>query len=144
MAPVIQAMPHGFFDIWISNQHPGVVPNYLKSLGLDIPYREVLRQSSHIPNLLSGLVWAAKMFFVFAFRFIRNRGQIRGIVVHGDTATCAIAAVAARIAGLKLAHVEAGLRTGNLLRPFPEELCRFVSDLSAHINYAPSKIGSKT
>lgn len=58
-------------------------------------------------------------------------------LVHGDTASTLFGAVAARLGGLRVAHIEAGLRSSRLLEPFPEEIVRrLVSRLSSW-HFAP-------
>lgn len=58
-------------------------------------------------------------------------------LVHGDTASTLFGALAMRLAGIPVAHVEAGLRSPRLLDPFPEEgIRRLVSGLS-QVHYAP-------
>lgn len=61
------------------------------------------------------------------------------IIVHGDTTTCMAATLAAFYAGVKIAHVEAGLRTGNLRAPFPEEANRIITDQLADALFAPTE-----
>jgi UDP-N-acetylglucosamine 2-epimerase len=63
------------------------------------------------------------------------------VLVQGDTTTTAAAALAASLAGLKVAHVEAGLRTGDRRRPFPEELNRRVVGAVADLHLAPTPRG---
>ena len=46
------------------------------------------------------------------------------VLVHGDTTTCFTTALAAFYEGIPVGHVEAGLRTGDLRAPFPEEANR--------------------
>ncbi|TAG22786.1 MAG: UDP-N-acetylglucosamine 2-epimerase (non-hydrolyzing) [Cytophagia bacterium] len=60
------------------------------------------------------------------------------ILVHGDTTTCMAASLAAFYAGIKVGHVEAGLRTGNLQSPFPEEANRLITDRLANYYFAPT------
>jgi UDP-N-acetylglucosamine 2-epimerase (non-hydrolysing) len=60
------------------------------------------------------------------------------LLVQGDTTTAMCAAVAAFHRGVQVGHVEAGLRTGDLERPFPEEMNRRVVDLVAHAYFAPT------
>ena len=60
------------------------------------------------------------------------------ILVHGDTTTCMAASLAAFYAGIKIGHVEAGLRTGNLQSPFPEEANRLITDRLASYYFAPT------
>lgn len=59
------------------------------------------------------------------------------VLVHGDTLSTLLGALAGRLAGLRVAHVEAGLRSFHLLHPFPEELTRLLTFRLADIAYAP-------
>lgn len=61
------------------------------------------------------------------------------VVVHGDTTTSSISAWAAFHRGIKVAHVEAGLRTYDLKSPFPEELNRQITDRIASLHFAPTE-----
>jgi UDP-N-acetylglucosamine 2-epimerase (non-hydrolysing) len=58
------------------------------------------------------------------------------VVVHGDTTTALCGALAAFYAGIPVAHVEAGLRTGDLRQPFPEEMNRVVVGRLARLHLA--------
>jgi len=60
------------------------------------------------------------------------------VVVQGDTTTAFAAAVAAFYGGVKVAHVEAGLRTGRLDAPFPEEFNRRAAAVAATLHLAPT------
>jgi UDP-N-acetylglucosamine 2-epimerase len=60
------------------------------------------------------------------------------LLVQGDTTTAAIAALAAFHLGLRVGHVEAGLRTGDLAAPFPEEANRRIVDSLASALFAPT------
>lgn len=60
------------------------------------------------------------------------------ILVHGDTTTSMAAALAAFYAGIPVAHVEAGLRTGNRLAPWPEEMNRLLTGRLANLHFAPT------
>ena len=59
-------------------------------------------------------------------------------LVHGDTSSAMAAAVASANAKLPVAHVEAGLRTGDMLSPFPEELNRHIISRIAAFHLAPT------
>lgn len=61
------------------------------------------------------------------------------LLVQGDTTTALCAAVAAFHRGIRVGHIEAGLRTGDLTRPFPEEMNRRVADLVADACFAPTR-----
>ena len=61
------------------------------------------------------------------------------MLVHGDTTTAMAAAMAAFYARIPVAHVEAGLRTGDLQQPWPEEMNRKVIDSMADVLFAPDR-----
>ena len=60
------------------------------------------------------------------------------VVVQGDTTSAMSAALAAFYLKIPIAHVEAGLRTKNIHRPFPEELNRRIIALIASVHFAPT------
>jgi UDP-N-acetylglucosamine 2-epimerase (non-hydrolysing) len=62
------------------------------------------------------------------------------LLVHGDTTTTLASSLAAFYSGVKVGHVEAGLRTYNLQAPFPEELNRQVATKLSHWHFAPTVI----
>jgi UDP-N-acetylglucosamine 2-epimerase (non-hydrolysing) len=61
------------------------------------------------------------------------------VVVQGDTTTTFAGALAAFYAGVPVAHVEAGLRTGDRLQPFPEEMNRVLTTRLADLHFAPTE-----
>jgi UDP-N-acetylglucosamine 2-epimerase (hydrolysing) len=61
------------------------------------------------------------------------------ILVHGDTTTTLAASIAAFYRGIPIGHVEAGLRTGNLRSPWPEEMNRRITDAIADLHFAPTE-----
>jgi UDP-N-acetylglucosamine 2-epimerase (non-hydrolysing) len=61
------------------------------------------------------------------------------VLVQGDTTTTVAAASAARLQGLRVAHVEAGLRTFDFAAPFPEEWNRWTVTRLADLHFAPTR-----
>lgn len=61
------------------------------------------------------------------------------VLVHGDTTTCFTAALAAFYEQIKVGHVEAGLRTGDMSAPFPEEGNRSLVGRLANYHFAPTE-----
>jgi UDP-N-acetylglucosamine 2-epimerase (non-hydrolysing) len=96
-----------------------------------------LRTNRDIPR------WAATV----AKRYLHNYGSLRRqlrhggrkplVLVHGDTMTTLYGAILGRALRLPVAHIESGLRSFDLLHPFPEELNRRVTSRIATICYAP-------
>ena len=62
----------------------------------------------------------------------------RMVLVQGDTTTSLAAALAAFYREIPIGHVEAGLRTGDLRQPFPEEMNRVVTSRLAGLHFAPT------
>ena len=61
------------------------------------------------------------------------------VLVHGDTTTCFAASLAAFYEQIKVGHVEAGLRTGDMTAPFPEEANRSLVGRIAHYHFSPTE-----
>ena len=61
------------------------------------------------------------------------------IVVQGDTTTVMVAAMCAYYRGIKIAHIEAGLRSFNKHAPFPEEVNRQIVTRIADLHFAPTR-----
>lgn len=61
------------------------------------------------------------------------------VLVHGDTATTFAASLAAFYQGCEVGHVEAGLRTGNILSPWPEEANRRLTSVITRHHFAPTQ-----
>jgi len=60
------------------------------------------------------------------------------VLVHGDTTTTSAASLSAFYQQIKIGHVEAGLRTGDLLSPWPEEANRQITGVLANYHFAPT------
>lgn len=60
------------------------------------------------------------------------------LLVQGDTSTVAAAALSAFYQNIAIGHVEAGLRSGDMHRPFPEEANRRIAALAADLHFAPT------
>lgn len=84
------------------------------------------------------------LFDVTSKVLLRMRGAIESaapdvVLVHGDTTTSFAAALAAFYLRVPVGHVEAGLRTGDLYSPWPEEFNRQVVDVLSHWYFAPTE-----
>jgi len=61
------------------------------------------------------------------------------VLAEGDTTTAMVASIVAFYRGVPFGHVEAGLRTGDKRRPFPEEINRRLADVVADLAFAPTE-----
>ncbi len=95
-------------------------------------------------SLLQAIAWNARVFLRVRHTIARLRPRI--VLIHGDTMTTATVALAVRTLSPRplLAHVEAGLRSHDVLEPFPEEISRRIADACSDILFAPTSLASQT
>ncbi len=139
MAPVVRALqtaPDMVPLVWSSGQHREMLD---QALGLfDIAVDRDLGVMT--PGQTLSDVYAAILAGVA--RLIRE-DRPDWILVHGDTSTAAAAATAAFHARVPIGHVEAGLRSGRLDQPWPEEFNRRLVDMVSSRLFAPTKGAKK-
>lgn len=148
--PVIRALSSETeTQLFTTNQQPVELRHLESQLG----FSEVthLRNSS-LGNLVTRLQ-VIPWFFVSLLASVRalwrykkasrNANKKVLVIIHGDTMTCVVGALAARLVGCKVAHVEAGLRSGDLRNPFPEEIDRIIAGRLSHYHFCPSDTAVK-
>ncbi len=120
------------------------IPELLRDFGLRQPdiwlARGVRGRDLSRPRQIPGWVcnvaasWARQRTHVA--RTVRAQTQPI-VIVHGDTFTTVLGAMIGRTLGEPVAHIEAGLRSGDWRNPFPEEVDRRLASRLATIHYAP-------
>lgn len=138
-APVLQEMDRRgiAYQLVYTGQHSETFDVLEKAFGTR-PADDVLVPRFEADTKVSFARWTW-LFWRSAIRRVRRRAW-RGAtlcLVHGDTASTLFSAMAARIAGLPVGHIEAGLRSPRLLDPFPEELVRRLVSRLAQVHFAP-------
>lgn len=89
-----------------------------------------------VPNQsLDGLT--ARLLLAIGDAFDADRPDL--VIVQGDTTSAMVASLAAYYRKIPVAHVEAGLRTGNIYSPWPEEINRRIISPIASLHFAPTK-----
>ncbi len=100
----------------------------------------VISNGEHKQSALGLMLWFVKTAFngyrVLDKKIYNRRKSI--MIVHGDTVSTVMGAVLGKLLGMKVAHVEAGLRSYNYFNPFPEELDRVITSRFADFHYAPN------
>jgi UDP-N-acetylglucosamine 2-epimerase (non-hydrolysing) len=94
---------------------------------------------SHGPKRKSSvglLLWFIQTFFISLVQVPRAKKQI--LFIHGDTVSTLMGAIVGWIKGFKIAHVEAGLRSFNFWKPFPEEIDRVISSKFVDYHFCPN------
>lgn len=145
LAPVMNALsdmniPYRMID---SGQHSEMTRSLRLSFSLKEPDVS-LRTGRDISSIIHALIWSLSLSMTALFRREYLRKQVfpgGGIcVVHGDTLSTLLGMLLAKSAGLKVAHLEAGLRSAHLFDPFPEELIRLLVMRHADLLLAPSEL----
>lgn len=77
------------------------------------------------------------------FSAILDKEKPDMVLVHGDTATCLICALASFYKKVPVGHVEAGLRTHDIYSPFPEEMNRKLVASLATLHFSPTESNKK-
>ncbi|WP_457101017.1 UDP-N-acetylglucosamine 2-epimerase [Microbacterium sp. P5_E9] len=132
------------YQQWVTQQHTEALRRAIPELGLTPPDRVIANgwRGKPLKTPLQMVGWA---FDVVGWS-LRNLRSIRRalpadsvVIVHGDTMTTVLGTFIGRRLRVPVAHVEAGLRSGNWRHPFPEELDRRVVGRFANIHYVPSQ-----
>lgn len=143
-APVLRALeaagvPYRLID---SGQHAQLMETLRPELGIRAPDCS-LRQGADINRIDAGFWWMGRHLWRAWVDPAGVRAAVFGgtggvCLIHGDTGSTLLAAYLARRAGLRVAHLEAGLRSGWLWDPFPEEVVRRLATRMSDVLLAPS------
>ena len=144
MAPIILRMEQRGLPVHLilSGQHRETMDRLLDDFGIrSVPIR------LYNGREITGLVQMAAWFVRCLWRCIRDRGEFlpRGqcgndiMLVHGDTMSTLLGALAGKLKGFKVAHIEAGLRSHHLFHPFPEELTRLAVARLSDLAFCPGE-----
>ena len=134
MNPVIQAMEKSGLahDVWLVGQHTSLATQTLESLNSVVGTTLTIeRTGDTISHLLTDVLTTITPALE------SEPGPVT-VVVQGDTTTGLGAALAARFLGHDVVHIEAGLRTGDVSAPFPEESNRRIISTIASLHFAPT------
>lgn len=136
MAPVVlklRSEPQRFeTKLCATAQHRHMLDQVLNLFDLHADVDLDLMRPGQSPNEVASRVFAA-------FDPVLAEIAPDWVLVQGDTTTAMAAALAAFHRGIRVGHVEAGLRTGDLRNPFPEEMNRRVVDVVADAYFAPTR-----
>jgi UDP-N-acetylglucosamine 2-epimerase (non-hydrolysing) len=136
MAPVVKALAgqSEFFDsrVCVTAQHRQMLDQVLDLFQIKPEYDlDIMKPGQNLTdvtcNVLQGLAPVLEEF----------RPDV--VLVHGDTTTTMAASLAAYYQRIAVGHVEAGLRTGNIYSPWPEEMNRRLAGAITRFHFAPTE-----
>ena len=133
MAPVILELKRRgmLFKICVTGQHREMLDQVLDFFEIHPDHDLDLMQGGQTLNELGGKI-------LISVDEILTKEKPDVVLVHGDTSSSALVALAAFHRGIKVGHVEAGLRTYNKQAPFPEEMNRQIIARVADLHFAPT------
>ena len=145
VAPIILAFKNsGYQDkikVLFTAQHKDILNQYSKIFGIKADYELDFMNKGQSLGMLTSRAFSQTDVF---FNNLKEKDELpEYVVVQGDTTTVFSVGVSAFYYGIKVAHVEAGLRTYDLDNPFPEEFNRRAVSIFADINFAPTKLSAK-
>lgn len=135
MAPVVLALrekPWLDTKVCVTGQHRSMLDQVLSLFDI-VPDHDLNLMTAS--QTLEGI--SARIIESLSWVLDEERPNL--VLVHGDTTTTSMASLACFYKRIPVGHVEAGLRTGNLWSPWPEELNRRITGLVSQLHFAPTE-----
>lgn len=135
MAPVVHRLkntPGLEVDVCVTAQHREMLDQVLSLFEIVPDYDlNLMKPGQDLTDITASIITA--------LRDVLKAKRYDRLLVHGDTTTTMAGALAAFYAQVPIGHVEAGLRTGNLYAPWPEEANRMIVGRLADLHFAPTE-----
>lgn len=140
MAPLVkklQTMPEDFQTlVCVTGQHREMLDQVLHIFDITPDYDlNIMKQGQDLYDVTSRVL--------LGMRDVLKEVQPDVVLVHGDTTTSTAAALAAFYQQIPVGHVEAGLRTGNIYSPWPEEMNRLMTGRIATYHFSPTPLSKQ-
>ncbi|MDI1243867.1 MAG: UDP-N-acetylglucosamine 2-epimerase (non-hydrolyzing) [Rhodoferax sp.] len=134
MAPLVKTLQaHNAFEVkvCVTAQHRHMLDQVLQLFDIQPDFDlNLMRPGQDLSDITSGVLLGLKP--------VLTQWRPDAVLVHGDTSTTFAASLAAFYQRIPVGHVEAGLRTGNLYSPWPEEANRKLTSVLAQWHFAPT------
>lgn len=134
MAPLVKTLQaNAAFEVkvCVTAQHRHMLDQVLHLFDIQPDFDlNLMRPEQDLFDITSGVLLGLKP--------VLAQCRPNAVLVHGDTSTTFAASLAAFYQRIPVGHVEAGLRTGNLYSPWPEEANRKLTSVLAHWHFAPT------
>ncbi|MBE2223965.1 MAG: UDP-N-acetylglucosamine 2-epimerase [Anaerolineae bacterium] len=146
MAPIMMELNKReiLYNLIDAGQHGGLTGELMEQFALGEPNVFLRSEKTTIKTMWQAIKWTAKSLLQLIVKPKAISNQVfqgkKGVcLIHGDTLTTLISLLYAKRCGIKVAHVEAGLRSYRLFDPFPEEIIRLLAMRFSDILFAPSE-----
>ena len=140
MAPLVkklQQMPEEFQTVvCVTGQHREMLDQVLRLFDITPEYDlNIMKPNQDLYDITSRIL--------LGMRDVLREVQPDIVLVHGDTTTSMAAALAAFYQQIPVGHVEAGLRTGNIYSPWPEEMNRLITGRITTHHFSPTPLAKE-
>ena len=140
MAPLVkklQANPEEFQTVvCVTGQHREMLDQVLRLFDITPEYDlNIMKPNQDLYDITSRIL--------LGMRDVLKEVQPDIVLVHGDTTTSMAAALAAFYQQIPVGHVEAGLRTGNIYSPWPEEMNRLMTGRISTVHFSPTPLAKQ-
>lgn len=137
MAPLVkklQTIPEQFRTVvCVTGQHRQMLDQVLQLFDITPDYDlNIMQPNQDLYDITSRIM--------LGMRDVLKEVQPDIVLVHGDTTTSTASALAAFYQQIPIGHVEAGLRTGNIYSPWPEEMNRLITGRIAAVHFSPTPL----
>ncbi len=119
-------------------QHKETIIGIINNFGIKNPDIDLGTNTEAKTIRLFG-IWMFRMIKVILFKRKELIPKPGLLITHGDTATCVWGAILGKLTGCNVMHLESGLRSFNLLKPFPEEIIRLITFRLTDIYACPNE-----
>lgn len=135
MSPLVKEFQKNPLDfqttVCVTGQHRQMLDQVLHIFNITPDYDlDIMKQGQDLYDVTTRVL--------IGMRDVLKEAQPDIVLVHGDTTTSTSAALAAFYQQIPVGHVEAGLRTGNIYSPWPEEMNRLITSRIATYNFSPT------
>lgn len=146
MAPIIKLLEEKKWPLKLihTGQHKESIEDIASDFNIETDWYLIYNKKEEVKTILHAIKWLTVLATKLAFKthsllpnFEKSVDNI--ILVHGDTFSTIIGAILGKRLGVKVGHVESGLRSFNLLNPFPEEINRLITFKLTDIAFCPGQ-----
>lgn len=135
MAPVIKALANSECiedKVCVTAQHRQMLDQVLNLFDIIPEFDlDLMKQGQDLTDITSNVL--------LGMRDVLKAWRPDYVLVHGDTTTALATSLAAYYEKIAVGHVEAGLRTGNIYSPWPEEMNRRIAGAISTVHFAPTE-----
>lgn len=140
MCPLVNELKkrsHAFeICVCVTGQHRQMLDQVLETFHVEPDYDlSIMKEKQNLFSITVDILESIKG--------ILEREKPDVVLVHGDTSTTFVTALACFYLNIPVGHVEAGLRTYNIASPYPEEFNRQAVSIISRFNFAPTELSSR-